>query len=128
MPVQVIALFQRQGQLFGLRKYRRSFEWIVQPTPQITVSKQVESQHRGQIGQRPFRLRQMVQPFQQQHGDQGCPNLDAERVLARAHETLHLQILLQRLERLNDILPINNALPKLPFTIAFIRCARIACQ
>jgi hypothetical protein len=36
--------------------------------------------------------------------------------------------LFQRLEQLNDILPINTALPKLPFTMTFIRCAHSACQ
>jgi hypothetical protein len=34
----------------------------------------------------------------------------------------------QATDQLNDILPINNALPKLPFTTTFIRCARTACQ
>jgi hypothetical protein len=30
-----------------------------------------------------------MQPFQQQQRDQGCPNLDAKRILAGANETLH---------------------------------------
>jgi hypothetical protein len=69
----------------------------------------------------------MVQPFQQQQGDQGCPNLDAESVLAGTDEGFHGQILLERFEQLNDILPINTALLKLPFTTTFIPCARTAC-
>jgi hypothetical protein len=69
-----------------------------------------------------------MQPFQQEQRDQGCPNLNAERVLAGAHETLHSEVLLQSFEQLNDILPINTALPKLPFTTTFIRCGRTACQ
>jgi hypothetical protein len=39
-----------------------------------------------------------MQPFQQEQGDQGCPNLDAEGVLAGADEGLHGQILLEGLE------------------------------
>ena len=54
----------------------------------------------------------MVQPFQQQDRDQGCPNLDAQSVFAGAHEALHFEVLLERLEQLNDILPINNVLLK----------------
>src|SRR4051794_8918688 len=37
-------------------------------------------------------------PLQQQHGNQGCPNLDTQRVLASAHETFHFEVLLERLE------------------------------
>src|SRR5277367_6018547 len=41
----------------------------------------------------------MVQPFQQEQCDQGCPNLNTERVLASADETLHGEVLFQRLEK-----------------------------
>src|ERR1035437_3812852 len=44
----------------------------------------------------------MVQPFQQQDRDQGCPNLDAQGVFGGAHEALHLEILLERLEKQLD--------------------------
>ncbi len=44
-----------------------------------------------------------MQPFQQQQGDQGCPNLDPERVLAGADEGLHCQVLLQSLEEQFDL-------------------------
>src|SRR5690349_19436122 len=37
-------------------------------------------------------------PFQQEQGNQGCPNLDAESVLAGADEGLHSQILLEGFE------------------------------
>jgi hypothetical protein len=36
----------------------------------------------------------MVQPFQQEDRDQGCPNLDAQGVFGGAHEALHLEVLL----------------------------------
>jgi len=69
-----------------------------------------------------------MQPFQDEQGDQGSPNLDAECVLASADEGLHGQVLLERFEQLSDILPINNALLKSRFTTIFIRCARTAYQ
>jgi hypothetical protein len=40
-----------------------------------------------------------VQPFQQEQGDQGCPNLDAESVLTGANEGLHGEILLERFKK-----------------------------
>src|SRR5450759_4320232 len=65
----------------------------------------------------------MVEPFHQQDRDQGCPNLDAQGVFAGAHEALYFEILLERLEKLNDILPINNALLKSRSTTTTISCA-----
>jgi len=44
-----------------------------------------------------------MQPFQQEQCDQGCPNLDAERILAGADETLHGEVLFQRLEKQFDL-------------------------
>jgi hypothetical protein len=53
-----------------------------------------------------------MQPFQQEHCYQGCPNLNTQRVLTGPHEALHRQVLLQSFEQLSDILPINNVLRK----------------
>lgn len=100
----------------------------MEPLIQLTVSKQVQPQQGRQVGQRPVGLGEVMQPFEQQEGDQGCPNLDTQGVFAGADEALHSQVLLERLEQLSDILPINNVLPKLPSTTTFIHCARIACQ
>ena len=54
----------------------------------MTVGKEVEAQHGGKIGERPPRCREVVQPLEQEQGEQGCPNLDAQRVLRRADEAL----------------------------------------
>src|ERR1035441_6176311 len=70
----------------------------------------------------------MVQPFQQQDRDQGCPNLDAQGVLAGADESLHGQILLESFEQLNDILPINNAPLRSRSTTVTIRCVHRTSQ
>src|ERR1035437_7619374 len=48
----------------------------------------------------------MVQPFQQQDRDQGCPNLDAQGVFASAHEALYFEILLERLEKQLELPPV----------------------
>jgi hypothetical protein len=44
-----------------------------------------------------------MQPFQHEQLYQGCPNPDAERVLAGAHEGLHDQVLLESLEKQFDL-------------------------
>src|SRR5690606_29724644 len=44
----------------------------------------------------------VMQPFQQEQGDQGCPNLDAQCVLTGADKGLHGQVLLQRFEEQFD--------------------------
>ena len=43
-----------------------------------------------------------MQPFQQEQGNQGCPNLDAQCVLTGADKGLHGQVLLERLEKQFD--------------------------
>jgi len=40
-----------------------------------------------------------MQPLQQEQGDQGCPNLEAEGILAGADEGLHRKVLLECLEK-----------------------------
>ena len=101
-----------EGELLGNWDQWRGTHGIINPLSQFAIGKQVEAQHRRQIGQRPVGFGEVVQPFQQQQGDQGCPNLDAEGVFAGADEGLHGQILLEGFEQLSDILPINNALLK----------------
>src|SRR5262249_36184540 len=76
---------------------------MMQPLGQLAVGKQVEPQHGCQVGQRPVCLGEVVKPFQQEQRDQGCPNLDAKRVLAGADETLHGQVLFQRLKEQFDL-------------------------
>jgi len=62
------------------------------------VLTQVEPEHGRQIRQRPFGFRQVMHPFEEQDGDQGCPNLDAQCIFAGADESLHFEVLLQRFE------------------------------
>ena len=43
-----------------------------------------------------------MKPFEQEQGDQGCPNLDAEGVFAGADEGLHGEVLFQGFEEQFD--------------------------
>src|SRR3984885_612964 len=90
---------ERQGKLLGSRRERRRLEGAIEPVAQMAVSKEVQAQEGGQIGERPLGLGEMVQPLQQQDGDEGCPNLNAQSVFAGPHEALQLEVLLQRLEK-----------------------------
>lgn len=44
-----------------------------------------------------------MKPLEQEHGNQGCPNLDAEGVFAGAHESLDLEILFESFEEEFDL-------------------------
>jgi hypothetical protein len=94
---------QRERELQRRREQRWRLQRLVQPLDQVAVGEQVEAEQRGQIGQGPIGLGEMMQPFEEQQGDQGCPNLNAERILAGADEGLHGQILLHRFEEQFDL-------------------------
>ena len=44
-----------------------------------------------------------MHPLEEQDGDEGCPNLNAQRVFAGADEGFHLEVLLERLEEEFDL-------------------------
>jgi hypothetical protein len=58
----------------------------------------------------------------------GHPDLSLHGILAGPVKDLDPQVLLDPLKRLNDILPINNALLKLRSTTITIPCVHIASQ
>jgi hypothetical protein len=107
---------QSERKLLRCREHGWRAERVIEPGGQIAVGKQVHAQHGSQVRQRPLRLGKMVQPFEQQNGDQGCPNRNAQGVLAGTHKSLYLEVLLKGFEQLNHILPINSALLKLRST------------
>src|ERR1039457_6498919 len=92
--------------LFSQWDQRRRAERVLQPAAEIPVGEQVQTQHGSQIGEGPLRLGEMVQPFQQQHGDQRCPNLDQQRIPAGAHKTLHFQVLFEGFEKQFNFPPV----------------------
>ena len=55
--------YQSQGELFASRDQRWSASGVIQPLSQFAIGKQVQPQHRRQIGQRPGGLGEVVQPF-----------------------------------------------------------------
>ena len=55
-------------------------EGIVEPGEQIPVNKELLAQQRAQIGQRPTKAGAELQIFQQQQGNQCCPDLRLQRV------------------------------------------------
>jgi len=84
--------------LFRARADGRRFKRIMQPVHKISIGEEVQAQHRRQVGQGPPGLGEVVQPLEEQQGDQGCPNLDAQGIFAGPDEGLHLEVLLERLE------------------------------
>lgn len=44
-----------------------------------------------------------MEPFEQEQGNQGCPNLDAQRILAGADKALDLEVLFEGLEEEFDL-------------------------
>jgi hypothetical protein len=71
---------------------------VIDPTPQVTVDKQLLPQQSHQPGQTPAQPRAQLQELDEQNGGECRPNLDLQRIGRGAHEGLHPQVLLQRLE------------------------------
>ncbi len=92
-----------QGKLVKCGDQGRRFHRFVEPLGQLPVGKEVEAKHARQVGQRPVGLGEVMQPFEQEQGDQGCPNLDPQGVFAGTHEGLHGQVLLQGFEEQLDL-------------------------
>ena len=107
----------RQGQLFGSGFLNRDTEWVVQPSPQVAVGQQIEAEQRHQIRKAPFPRGFQLQKFQQQHGNQCCPNLGLDGVFAGADEGFDLQVLLQVLEK-------EFNLPAKPIALASVAAER----
>jgi len=64
---------------------------MIDPKPQIAVDEQLLSQERDQVRQRPTERRLQLQVLDQQHGDQGRPDLRLQRVGRGAGKGLNAQ-------------------------------------
>ena len=116
-------------QLLGARvEQRRRLERFIDPSDQVAIDEQLLAQQSGEIGQTPAKASAQLQVLEHEQRDQSGPDLNLQGVGAGAHEGLDAQVLLQRFEQLNDILPINNLVLKLPSTTASILCVRTACR
>ena len=63
------------------------------------MGKKVHPQQGDQIRKRPLLLGKELKVFQDQDGNQCCPNLDLDCIGAGTDKSLDLQVLLQRLEK-----------------------------
>ena len=98
----------RQERLDRFGQEGRCFERFIQPVPSAcayphadrknALGKEISLQKKDQVGERPFVSGFELQVLEQEHGDQCCPNLDLEGILARTDKRFHLQVLLQGLE------------------------------
>jgi len=94
----------------GVRQLRWSFKRIIEPIPEITVGKQVQTKQRHQAAKRQVALRAKLEILEQQHGNQCCPNLCFESIGAGTDEGLDLQMLFEHLEEEFDLpaIPIDT--------------------
>jgi len=86
------------------------------------------AQQSREIGQAPAEASPKLQILEQEQSDQRGPDLNLRGLGAGADESFGAQVLLQPLQQLNDILPINNALLMSRSTIASIPCVPVACR
>ena len=89
---------EAQAELLGFGRQRWCVERIVDPFPQIAVGEEVPPKKGYQVRERPVETGAELEVFQEQHGDQGRPDLDLQGIGARPNEGLDLQVLLQGLE------------------------------
>ena len=80
-----------------------SAERIIEPSPEIPVSKEVKSEKCHQVRQRPSAPGFELQVFEDEDGDQGCPHLDGHGVGRSADEGLDAEVLLDGLEECLDL-------------------------
>ena len=83
--------------------------WIVQPLEHVSIDEELLAQQGNEIGQAPTERAPQLKVLHQEHGNQSRPDLRLDGILGCAHKGLDLQSLLERLEQLTNILPINTA-------------------
>src|SRR5437867_13252919 len=105
---------------------RWRLERIVEPFKQVAVDEELLAQQGHQIGEAPRERALELQIFDQQHGDQGGPDLCLDRDSGGTDGRLHLQRLPQGLEQLNDIPPSTNGFPKSRSSTTAIPCVATA--
>ncbi len=87
----------------GIRQFGRSLKGVIEPVPKVTVGKQIQAEQGHQATERQFVLGAEPEIFEQQHGNQCCPNLCFQSIGAGADEGLDLQVLLEHLEEEFDL-------------------------
>src|SRR5215510_8552246 len=86
-----------------LLSQQRRCEGFIQPGPEISIDKEIHSQQRGQIRQRPSKLRFHLEVLQNQHGNQCGPNLNVKRIGRCADEGFDPEVLLEGFKEKLDL-------------------------
>lgn len=89
--------------MLGGRDERRGLEGILEPLEQVAIGEQVHAEKGGESGPGPASTREIVEPLEDQEGQEGRPDLNPQGVLGRSDEGLHLQVLFQGLEEELDL-------------------------
>lgn len=70
------------------------------------MGEEIHAQQRHQIGQAPAEASGQLQVAQQEHRNQGCPDLGLHGIGRGAHERLDLQVLFEGFEEQFNLLPL----------------------
>ena len=82
------------GLISHIQSVRRRGEGFMDPSPEVSVDKEVQAQERHQIREAPSQTAAHLEILQEQDGDECCPNLDVHRIGAGSHEGFDFQVLL----------------------------------
>src|SRR6266511_55927 len=93
----------RERELDGSGGHFRWRERVIEPGPEVPIREQVEAQQGDQIRERPAELGLELEIAEDEHRDQGRPDLDAESVGGGSDEGLDPQVLLEGLEEQLDL-------------------------
>jgi len=74
----------------GVGHFWWCFEWVVEPFPEISIGKQVQSKQGHQSTESQIAFGAKLKIIKNQHGNQCCPNLRLQSVGTGADEGLDL--------------------------------------
>jgi len=78
--------YREERPLRGGRGKQWTFKRRIEPRPQIPIGQQVKAEQSGEVRKTPGPRGLELQKFQQQHRNQGDPDLHLDGVLTGAHE------------------------------------------
>lgn len=92
--------------MFGRGRNRFRSQRVSQPFAQVPIGKEVEPEEIGAVGEGPPGFGEVVEPAEDEQGDECCPNLDVEGVFAGPDEGFDFEVLLEGLEEEFDLPPV----------------------
>lgn len=84
---------ERKRELLEWPDERRRLEGVFEALGKVAISEQVQAEKGGKGGEGPAGTRAIVEPLENQEGQQGRPDLNSEGVLGDSDEGLHLEVL-----------------------------------